>query len=216
MTQSVYIDLETTGLIPTFHHITEVGIALVENYTVVDMFHSLVVSPTVILQIQAGTLDDVIKEMHGPDGSGLLAKLVNAEADSPGFFTPDKVEERAVEVIKAWNLGKVPVYGSSVHFDRGFLAAHMADLNGLFSHRCVDSSSQMEFIKYHYPTLTGAIESDPSKEAKGNHDVISDIFFSIDLQRRLDKWVYKVAAEARAITLESPYPADLRQLVIGE
>ncbi|AXH68113.1 DnaQ-like DNA polymerase III subunit [Gordonia phage Niagara] len=216
MTQSVYIDLETTGLIPTAHKIIEVGIALVENYTVVDMFHSLVCDAAVLSEIQFDTLDDVIKEMHGPDGSGILAKLVNAASDSPGFFTAAQVEQRAVEVVKAWNLGKVPVYGSSVHFDRGFLAAHMPELNGLFSHRCVDSSSQMEFVKYHYPTLTGAIEGDPTKEDRGNHDVISDIFFSIDLQRRLDKWVYKVAAEARAITLDSPKPADLRQLVIGE
>jgi oligoribonuclease len=214
MTQCVYIDLETTGLIPTFHHIIEIGIALVENYSVVDMFHSLVVPPTVIDQIKGGTLDDVIKEMHGPDGSGLLAKLINSWGDSPGYFMTDDVEKRAVEKVKEWNLGKVPVYGSSVHFDRGFMAAHMADLNGLFSHRCVDSSSQMEFIRGHHPALQKAIENDPTAEDAGHHDVISDIFYSMDLQRRIDKWVYSPASQLRSLTSESDDPVDVLALVM--
>lgn len=216
MTQTVYIDLETTGLDFNGDVITEIGMALVENYTVVDMFQSVVLTQTTLNHLRADSFSDFIKNMHGPDGSGLLSKLANVAADAPDAFDIRKVERRAIHKLASWNLGKVPTYGSSVHFDRGFLKVQMPTLDEMFHHRCVDSSSQMEFIKGadHLNHLVDAIYKDPSAADEGRHDVVSDIFYSIDLQRRLDKWVYSVADQARAITRESEEPIDILALIV--
>lgn len=213
MTQSVYIDLETTGLDAQADHIIEIGIALVENFTVVDMFQSVVVDPQVHYLMEFDMLDDFIKNMHGPDGSGILKQLEEAWNKSPGSFHPQTIEKRAIEAVQHWNLGRVPVYGSSVHFDRRFMSAQMPDLDALFHYRCVDSSSQMEFIKAHHPKLAKAINDDPTSADSGNHDVISDIFFSVDLQRRIDKWSYRVANQAVELFPDEPDPVDLFEML---
>lgn len=197
MPNKVFLDLETTGLNPAKEEILEIGFALVdENYSIIDALAMPVMSEQAEFRINSGILDKFILEMHGdgPRGSGLLRILKDTAKINRASMMPDYVEDVVLKVLDRWGVdGKTPTYGSSVGFDRKFLEQHFPTIQEKFHYRVVDSSSDMELMKSDYPALWKAIDTDPSKAPYGSHSVMSDIMYSIDVQRRIDKWVFRPA-----------------------
>lgn len=196
--EAVFIDLETTGLSPVAEEIIELGIARVntDTWTIVEEHSAVIWTPQIQARLKLNDLSEFIVKMHTK--SGLLAELRSLEETGvmPRFYS--EAEASILEIVKAWGAKRLPVWGSSVHFDRKFLEQKMPNLNEFFHYRIVDSSSDMERIKAKYPTLWKKIDNDPTKyespEGAQDHRVLEDIRHSIDLERRLDTWVHRPAA----------------------
>lgn len=196
MSDAVFIDLETTGLDPVKEEIVEFAIAVVDTDTwQIDPNRcqdGFIISPTFAERLEANDFIDFIKNMHEKSG---LFPLVRKKLET-GQSTPksyETVEENILKFISTWNIKTLPVWGSSVHFDRKFLEQKMPKLNDYFHYRIVDSSSDMMRLKATQPELWKLIDNDPTKYKspadKKSHRALEDIKHSIDLERRLAKWV---------------------------
>lgn len=161
----VWIDLEMTGLDPKVDQIVEVACIVTEaDLTEVDGGINLVVKAS---DAALAAMDPFVRNMHAE--SGLLPEI------------PDGVDlEHAQQQVLAYvtshipEARKAPLAGSSVYVDRGFLAAHMPDLDAYLHYRLVDVSTVKELIKRWYPRVYFA-----SPEKKGNHRALGDIRESI-------------------------------------
>ncbi len=127
----LWFDLETTGLDPRKEDILEIGAAVANTLQLVDTFNTVVHSKRVE---EPSSLDPFIIDMHSE--SGLLEeskktnlKLVNAEALLYDF------------IKKHFNEEKVILAGNSIHFDRGFIKAHLPSIESLLHYRMMDVST---------------------------------------------------------------------------
>lgn len=136
----VFVDIETTGLSPKRDRILEVGIAITTDDLEIKHTNSKLVrvSPTVL-----NTLDPYVQKMHTK--SGLLDELLNSESafrmseEQLDWFLRGWLESTMQEFYEV-EPGTQPMCGSSVHFDRAFLQAHMPRLEDWFSYRNIDVS----------------------------------------------------------------------------
>ncbi len=166
MTQSVQhviVDIETSGTEPEKHTILELGILLLDyDLNEVDSYSAIVSDHLAIAhldwlettaraaeahprgsaeyqQVFAGAV--ICHEMH--QRSGLAAEIRAAYAGGAGKSLGE-IEVEATEFLAHHHLGPhrpLPMTGSSVHFDRGFLARHAPDVEAMFHYRNVDISS---------------------------------------------------------------------------
>lgn len=157
----LWLDVETTGLDPKRESLLEVG-AIVTDERLVELgrFSSLV-------RPRDGALDGmipVVREMH--EGSGLLEEL---RAGAPAW---GEVRRRFMEFVEARSGGGGDVYlaGSSVHFDRSFLAEALPELLPRMSHRVLDVSTLKVIAKLWRPELEGFRMGRPPA-----HRVIEDL-----------------------------------------
>lgn len=195
--EAIFIDLETSGLDQVKEEILEFGIARVDTRTwqIVEEHQGLVWTPEVKYRIEnEGKLDPFVLKMHRK--SGLLADLEKLLDGGVQTRTYQEVEVSILEVVRGWGAKRLPVWGSSVHFDRRFLGAKMPKLNEFFHYRNIDSSSDMERLKVTNPELWKKIDEDTTKFStlEADHRPMVDIRHSIDLERRIDKWITKPAA----------------------
>lgn len=195
--EAIFIDLETTGLDQVKEEILEFGIARVDTRTwqIVEEHQGLVWTPEAKYRIEnEGKLDPFVLKMHRK--SGLLADLEKLLDGGVQTRTYQEVEASILEVVRGWGAKRLPVWGSSVHFDRRFLGAKMPKLNEFFHYRNIDSSSDMERLKVTNPELWKKIDEDTTKFStlEADHRPMVDIRHSIDLERRIDKWITKPAA----------------------
>lgn len=201
----VFLDLETTGLKPNTNtsHILELGIAHYSmDFDLVDRRKWLVFGDQAAFSLDHYQLDPFVAKMHASvseGGSGLLKDLAGIRGDVVRFnlSEPQHVEDRAIEVLKSWGVDQTtPMCGSTVAaFDRPWLAAHMPSLNELFSHRSIDVSSDMEFIKAKYPKVWEIIDTSPLKIKRNGHRVWEDIEDSANLMHRIDRAVFSTVQE---------------------
>lgn len=136
----LWIDVETTGLDPASEVLLEVGLLVTDEWgnVVPDGVFSTVVKPADFSQ-KLKNADNFVKDMHNSNG------LIKEVWRVPSSLSPGHVDEKA-EAFVAKHFGdeKVPLAGSSVHFDRNFVAAHMPKLLGAVSYRNVDISTLKE------------------------------------------------------------------------
>lgn len=198
----VFIDLETTGLKPTECEVLEIGMALYSfDYKLLDSYESLVVSRNTRVLLESDKFDPFIKKMHGSEldgGSDLIADL-NIMKQHWHAFMPSVVEKLFIEKARDWGVTKAtPVCGSSVAFDRGFMAQHMPKLNETFSYRNIDVSSDMEKMKSKYPHLWAKIEPRyealKKENASSAHRVLDDIKGSARIAKMIDNEIWDAAA----------------------
>lgn len=121
-------------------------------------------------------LDPAVYEMH--TRNGLLLEVP--------FGTPQGVaEDEALRFVQHFGNpapGREPIAGSSVHFDRGWLAVHMPRLLRQFSHRCFDASTLTKFARdlgFELP------------KAEPAHRALADVRASIQLARDVARAVYR-------------------------
>ncbi|MDO8308595.1 MAG: oligoribonuclease [Actinomycetota bacterium] len=160
----VWIDTETTGLDPEHDALLEVACIITDaDLNIVGTPVSCVIRPESWEVLNR--LDEDVWQMHW--GSGLYDAL-------PGGCPLAEAEAWIVAYV-AENLdGRVPLAGSSVHFDRAVLRQNMPGLGFALTHRNVDVSTVKELASRWAPDV---FASRPTPT--GNHRALGDLHDSI-------------------------------------
>ena len=161
----VWIDLEMTGLEPDRHVIVEIACIVTDSeLNPLDEGVSYVVTAT---DDELSHMDDVVINMHTV--SGLLPEI-------PQGISISDAEQLVLTYIQSHvpEPRKVPLAGSSVYVDRGFLSRQMPMIDAHLHYRIVDVSTIKELTRRWYPRVYFAA---PTKA--GNHRALADISDSI-------------------------------------
>lgn len=184
----IFCDIETTGLDPYGGHILEIGFAKYNpNLELDDVFSTVVLTPDSMRFIASQwDKNDYAYRMH--DKSGLLEELDSlgepydmCDTDIPVVF--DKIKNWLMMHDIMVDGVSPPLCGSSVHFDRAWLAAHMPVILERFSYRNIDVSGLRELLRVTHPELMREIEK--SLNPRNEHRVMPDIFDSVDLLKAI-------------------------------
>lgn len=177
----LWIDLETTGLDPMIDEIIEVGWFVSDNWEMLTQPQSALV--TITKDGWELLKEQPVNQMH--TNNGLLKDLVENDT-----LLIEDVEDQILDELRplqATLLEPVVLSGSSVHFDRGFIANYMPRLDKELSHRHFDVSTlRMFFDDLGYPEL-GYRDHDSAHRAQ------ADIIESYRLARNYVGWVNKHA-----------------------
>ncbi|HET9656361.1 MAG TPA: oligoribonuclease [Kineosporiaceae bacterium] len=178
-TRLLWVDVETPWLGPA--PLLEVGFLLTTA-------HLLPISSISATLYAPSSLRDAapaeVQEMH--DRSGLwkeceqsVKDAVTFETEVPGWLHQLQVAPRSI-----------PMCGSSVHSDRGWLAHQMPRVEGHFHYRHVDVSSIKELAARWYPDL-GPVEPAPQRR----HRVIPDLADTLDELRWYRRHLFRTPPE---------------------
>lgn len=162
-----WVDIETSGLNSSLDVMFEIC-AVVTDADLL-MMH---LGPTVIINHDPlPQMDQFVIDMHTKSG------LLEAVKDSP--HSVGDAEEVILTWLEGWSLpGQVPLAGSTINFDRAFLAKQMPRLEAWFHYRNVDVSS--------FHTMWGMWEPQIAERAPKKrelHRAQEDIIDSIDKLR---------------------------------
>jgi oligoribonuclease len=162
----VWVDIETTGLDFKKDKILEVAFVITsDDLEPIAQATHLVKTKTRYLH----KMDGYVRGMHAK--SGLLGDLYHAT------MTLGDVEEHLIAWLDEHEVPRrLPICGSSVHFDRRFLERDMPRLMKRFSYRNIDVSSLGELTK----RWNGEAYSEWSKtRPETAHRALDDVFGSI-------------------------------------
>jgi len=170
-----WVDVETTGLDPSREYLMEVGLMVTDARLNPLAWTSTLVGiggVNTIMAVRAES-DPYVRDMH--DRSGLWVEQIDAAAMGR---LPDLGDAQA-HLLDWWGrtLGSArpPMCGSSVTFDRSWLAAHMPDLHDRFHYREVNVSTVKELCRRWNKK---AFDKAPLKYEK--HRAIPDLRESLD------------------------------------
>lgn len=150
----IVLDIETTGL-GAEDVILEVGMLAVDrDFDIVGTLQVVISSANTryrMHEVRRLALDGdeaarYVVEMH--TGNGLFAAI-----DAERGVSPAVAEERLLQFLEEHSASGLPMTGSSVHFDRRFLAAHMPKVEAMFHYRNIDISSIREWVATYRPGL---------------------------------------------------------------
>lgn len=133
----IWIDIETTGLIPASDQVLEVAMVITDSAMNIlsddDGWaeYQAVVKPTFPI-----TMDAVVTKMHADNG--LLAVLDNG-------YPVQRVERECLHMIKRFGAENARLCGSTIHFDRSFLRQWMPTLESCFYYGHFDVSTMKAF-----------------------------------------------------------------------
>lgn len=172
MDKLVWLDLETTGFEPEDCEILEIGMLITDaDLEVLDAFQVVLKGyPPILTQ----DMDANVIEMHTASGLFFDVKasdVSRSEAESRAIaflethFGPAKVKEDGTPDRREMP----PLGGSSVHFDRKFLAYHMPALERCFHYRNFDATSIGEAARRWYP------EEFVEREKSRDHRALADL-----------------------------------------
>lgn len=158
----LFVDTETTGLVAAGGAILEIALIVTDS-----KLNELEVYNTAIYHDKY-TLDGM---SHWAEQSHTASGLI--EECKASKVTTAQVEAQILDILERHFSGveKPILSGSSVHFDKNFIAYHMPNLNKRLHYRIIDVSSFMEAVKIY----TG-VEPERSHVA---HRALADIRDSI-------------------------------------
>jgi len=164
-----WVDIETTGLDPLKNTILEVAIIITDGH-----LNILEEAPPVSIwqpeEVLVG-MDDWCFKHHGD--SGLIEECMESDIK---MAEADKLLAFFVEEFNnGGNYNKMPMGGSSVHFDRMFIQEHMPKLFKAFHYRNIDVSTIYELSRRWYPDM---IADTPTA-----HRALDDIRGSINFMK---------------------------------
>jgi oligoribonuclease len=192
--EMVWVDLETTGLPENVQDesVLELGIVITDRVGVeFATYRSLVIDPYYSSNMRRAK--EVVREMH--ESSGLLSELdeiresfaKSGETLWSSRLAPDNVADDALDWLVEMvgprvESDRLPLCGSTINFDRTFLAHHMRVLHDWFHYRNIDVSTVMNLIKMHRPELYAFGEKAYAGKTK-KHRVLDDLRDSISWYR---------------------------------
>lgn len=140
----VWIDLETTGLVPSTSKLLEVGVVVTDwnGRTVEDaVFHSYVMSFPDELEI-----DSMVLDMHKESGLWTDLRATRLTSEQPPVGVLDETLSKFLLDVISWHDFKEKPYlaGSSVHFDRYFMNVHLPKTAQLLHYRNLEISGIRE------------------------------------------------------------------------
>lgn len=169
MTKLPWTDLETTGLDPQNDVILEAAIVITDS-KLFEIGHANIVihQPEDVL----ARMCDYVREMHTK--SGLLDEVQASQ------FTLDDLQTILCQLVDDQFGAQKPILcGSSIHFDRRFIARWLPILNQKLHYRMIDVSSTMETFR-----IMHGYQFEKPEPA---HRAMSDIKNSIAFQRKLNE-----------------------------
>jgi oligoribonuclease len=176
----VWIDLETTGLVPELGRILEIAMIITTPDLVPLAAKEALIGPP-LLDEEIGELEPVVYKMHRD--SGLLSDhaytrrrrglLLVEEADSQ--FAAFLDEQLATPGAPATNL---ILAGSTVRFDRAWVDKYMPQIAMKLHYRMADVSAMREFLRHWLPNYEAEIANIPQKKL---HRAYGDLQDSIAL-----------------------------------
>jgi oligoribonuclease len=135
-----FIDLETTGLDERQNCILEVAAIITDNkLNILEEF----TAPIKAAPIDLALMDTWCSTTHTQ--SRLLQDI-----EEKGIALADAEKELQKLKRKHFPVNKPPISGSSVHFDKRFIDAHMKSFSKELSHRIIDVSSFMGALDNYY------------------------------------------------------------------
>lgn len=178
----VWLDLETTGLNPAEGIILEYGI-IITDLELNEKARKSWVLPWDRATLLENLTDDYVLNMHMANG---LFKESHSMASSPSLaISPKDLRSRINREVRDFisrTLPGVPartthLAGSSIHFDRSWIAHHNPKLLELVSHRMLDVSSSLVAFPELFP-------KDPNAKPTA-HRAIADLEASIAMHRTM-------------------------------
>lgn len=172
---SLWIDLETTGLVPQHGVILEIAaVAVDDEFQPVSAYTSVVGGwPTARGTMQLPEMPADVIRMHS--ASGLLAECAAHRYDIASVG-------RDLSLWFYAMFGKrqppPPLGGSSVHFDRAWLRHHLPDFERKLLYRNIDVSGFNEVARRVAPSVY-----DARPKADGTHRAMPDILASLEAAR---------------------------------
>ena len=166
-----FLDIETTGLDPGDGYILEVGIVITNPALDILATASWLVDNGVAVEILQEDCDPRAVEMHTK--SGLWDELAGGS-----LTAPSRIAIEAAVILGRHDAFDGPLAGSTISFDRGWLAYHMPHLLGCWHYRNLDVTSFKEWLR-----LTGNSPLPPKAEPA--HRAVPDCLESIEAMRAM-------------------------------
>lgn len=159
----VFLDLETTGLVPKTCAILEVGILVTDkSFNKLGTFSEVAYFD---FDRHRGTIPLIVQEMH--DKNNLWKECKESQRSLR------QVELDALSFLEGGEWLNQRLTGNTINFDRAFLALHMPELHDAFHYRNYDVSTLRGlFANYNWP-------ADVSPDASG-HRALSDCYESMN------------------------------------
>ncbi len=166
--QVVWLDLETSGLSPKDDVIMEVGVLVPERFP--DRGGVVEWSAPIYNHPQDLRMNEYVRKMHGRTG-------LTARCETNGMELR-RAEEKIMALLIECGIkpGQGILAGSSIHFDRAFIATYMPGLDRMLSHRMIDVSSLRLVLK---SLDFEAYKRLQTASSPPDHSVMSDIKGSI-------------------------------------
>ena len=170
--QLVWIDLETTGVDKYDDYILEVACVITnEKFEIIEEKEWVIKRDVELMKMIS---DDFVIQMH--DKTGLWDKLENG-------LPQEQVDTELFEMIRrAQPEYKVSIGGNSVHFDLGFLSHHFEQTSEILSHRVLDISAVLKFLK----TIGKEVEL---PEHTVSHNALDDIRWTITQAQTIKEYL---------------------------
>ena len=183
----LWCDLETTGLDSLKDKILEVGLIATTD-DLEEIWRTSMVCRFDIASLDGNSVSLAAREMH--TSSGLWNDCADALCDVI------EVESALVEKLRSRDLVGLPMCGSSVGFDRGFIKAQMPELFSCFHYRSIDVSTLTELARRWYPMVYA--NRPGADESKRPHRALQDLEGSIALLKYYRETMLSSQASAAA------------------
>ena len=181
-----WLDIESTGLNPRKDAILEVGVIVTDD-NLTEIWRNSWISHW---HGDRSQLHPVVQDMHTKSG------LFDECAEHP--YGLRDVELSIIDSLGEQHKGLV-LCGSTIGFDRSFLAEQMPDLLKCFHYRSIDVSCLTELARRWFPDVYA--NRPGADESKKPHRALEDLEFSIACLKyyRMTMFADRATATARAV-----------------
>ncbi len=179
----IFVDSETTGLIPVEGFMLELGMRITDlSLNTIDEKYELIWSPVHEGFCKPEKIDPFVWDMHVKSGLWEAAKAYGRDISIVMDEFMSWLETHGVTpglmIGGAATPGADPMVGSSVQFDREWITFHMEPLAVFFSYRNIDSSTIKELCRRYNPAVYERM--DEFTQPQKLHRVESDLTDTIE------------------------------------
>lgn len=219
----VWTDLETTGLVATKERVLEVAVIITDDQLNEVARFERVTSEA--RRTDFTKVDPFVLAMHSKNGlwtESLQMRDGYARVLSPSSNV-DHIDEELAAFVKQYcatsevvladwkpstggNKVGPQLAGSTISFDRSFLAAHLPQFHATLHYRNVDVSSFNEIAKRFWPAV---YDARPCKGKESAHRAMPDVVESLNVMRHYISCTTMELDAVRPAIAEAPVPMNL-------